>query len=70
MSDINDVKLYKLASKLAEEYRKDEGYREKTAITLLRAGVSLIPCDYLQDHQFIVSRGVYEAAKRIVERTA
>lgn len=42
-------------------------YQEKCASTLLQAGIALIPSDYLRDHQFVVSRGVYEAAKRLCE---
>jgi hypothetical protein len=37
----------------------------RCAETLLTAGITLIPCDHLLDHQFAVSRGVYEAAKKI-----
>ena len=40
-------------------------YREKTAATLLSAGILLIPSEYLRDHEFVVSMGVYEAAKKI-----
>ena len=42
-----------------------EEYRSKTAETLLSAGLTLIPSDHLQDHQFVVSRGIYEAARNI-----
>jgi len=49
----------KTGEKLIEEHRM------KCAETLLTAGITLIPCDYLLDHQFAVSRGVYEAAKKI-----
>lgn len=47
--------------KLADEYR------DKVACTLLEASLTLIPSDHLQDHQFVVSRGVYEAACRAVK---
>lgn len=40
-------------------------FRQRCAETLLRSGMQLIPSDHLQDHQFMVSRGVYEAAKEI-----
>lgn len=40
-------------------------YRSKVAETLLQAGITLIPSDHLLDHQFVVSRGVYEAAKKL-----
>lgn len=46
---------------LVREYRMD------CAKTLLRAGIHLIPSDLLKDHQFVVSRGVYEAAKGLVD---
>ena len=49
----------KTGEKLIEEHRM------KCAETLLTAGITLIPCDHLLDHQFAVSRGVYEAAKKI-----
>ena len=47
--------------KLMEEYRSD------VAHSLLSAGIALIPSDHLLDHQFVVSRGVYEAAKQLVD---
>jgi hypothetical protein len=49
----------KTGEKLIEEHRM------RCAETLLTAGITLIPCDHLLDHQFVVSRGVYEAAKKI-----
>lgn len=49
----------KTGEKLVEEHRM------RCAETLLTAGLTLIPCDGLLDHQFAVSRGVYEAAKKI-----
>lgn len=49
----------KTGEKLVEEHRM------RCAETLLTAGITLIPCDHLLDHQFAVSRGVYEAAKKI-----
>ncbi len=45
-----------------------EEYREQVAHSLLSANLTIIPSDHLQDHQFVVSRGVYEAARRIVEK--
>ncbi len=48
----------KTGEKLIEEHRM------RCAETLLTAGITLIPCDHLLDHQFAVSRGVYEAAKK------
>ena len=49
----------KTGEKLVEEHRM------RCAETLLTAGITLIPSDHLLDHQFVVSRGVYEAAKKI-----
>jgi hypothetical protein len=48
--------------------RLAEEYRERVASSLLAASLTLIPSDHLLDHQFVVSRGVYEAARRIVEK--
>lgn len=42
-----------------------EEHRERVAYSLLSGGVHLIPSDNLTDSQFVVSRGVYEAAKRL-----
>mgnify|MGYP001558054521 CR=1 FL=1 len=42
-----------------------EEHQMRVAETLLGAGITLIPSENLLDHQFCVSRGVYEAAKRI-----
>lgn len=50
----------KTGEKLIEEHRM------RCAETLLTAGITLIPNDHLLDHQFVVSRGVYEAAKRVI----
>lgn len=44
---------------LAEEYRID------TVKTMMAVGISLIPSDHLLDNQFVVSRKMYEAAKRL-----
>jgi hypothetical protein len=44
-----------------------ERYREDTARTLLSAGITLIPSEHLTDNQFVVSRGVYEAARKIAK---
>ena len=43
-------------------------YRERIALTLMAAGIQLIPSDDLKDHQYVVSRGVYDAAKRVAEK--
>ena len=45
-----------------------EEYREQVAGTLLAASLTIISSDYLLDHQFVVSRGVYEAARRAAEK--
>jgi hypothetical protein len=82
MSDCNytNVNRDRLASELEHSLRARlevmeimgrkcvEEYREKVACSLLTASLTLIPSEHLQDHQFVVSRGVYEAAKRIVEK--
>ncbi len=39
-----------------------EEHRHNCAKALLTAGITLIPSDNLEDHQFVVSRGVYNAA--------
>jgi|GEM_PF-5114603 len=52
----------KTGEKLVQEHR------ERVAEALLTAGITLIPCEHLLDHQFAVSPGVYEAAKRQVSR--
>lgn len=39
-------------------------YRERVASALLGVGIELIPSEHLKDHQYVVSRGVYEAAKQ------
>lgn len=54
--------LGKTGEKLVEEHRM------RCAETLMTAGITLIPCDQLLDHQFAVSRGVYEAAKKLSNR--
>lgn len=42
-------------------------HRERMAYSLMSAGVDLIPSDHLADTQIVVSRGVYNAAKRICD---
>lgn len=37
-------------------------YQRTVANALISAGVCIIPSDVLEDHQFMVSRGVYDAA--------
>jgi hypothetical protein len=49
---------------LASSVRKN---RVKTARALISCGLILSPSDHLQDNQFIVSRGVYEAVMEILE---
>ena len=44
-----------------------EEHRQRAAEALFRAGLTLIPSQHLRDDQFVVSVGVYEAAKKIVE---
>ena len=45
-----------------------EEHRERVAYGLMAVGIHLIPSDHLTDNQFVVSRGVYEAAKRLCEK--
>lgn len=42
-----------------------EEHRMRAAEALLAAGITLIPSEHLLDHQFVVSQGVYDAAKKI-----
>lgn len=44
-------------------------YRENIAQALISVGITLIPSDYLRDHEYVVSRGVYEAAKNLMKGT-
>lgn len=44
-----------------------EEHRFKTAEVLLSAGLTLIPSEHLQDHQFVVSQGIYDAAMKIAK---
>lgn len=43
-----------------------ERHQHDVAKALLSAGVRLIPSEYLRDDEFVVSMGVYEAAKTTV----
>ena len=45
-------------------------YRENLAQAILAAGMTVIPLGSLQDHQIVVSRGVYDAAKQALEHGA
>jgi len=56
------MRLHLTGKKLAEEYRN------KCAAALVGAGITLIPSEDLEDHQFVVSRGVYDAAKRFIKK--
>lgn len=49
---------------LLEQRREEE--QEHKAMLLMQAGVVLIPSDHLKDNEFVVSRGIYEAAKRLL----
>jgi len=51
------------AFKTGEELVKS--HRESLAHALFSSGITLIPSDHLLDHQFVVSQGVYDAAKHI-----
>ncbi len=43
----------------------NQRYREGVASALLGGGITLIPNDALRDHEYMVSRAVYEAAIRL-----
>jgi hypothetical protein len=45
-----------------------EEHRIRVAGTLLSAGIHLIRSEHLQDHQFVVSPGVYAAAVKLCEK--
>ena len=51
------------ADRIAENHLKE---MEQKANLLLKASITLIPSDFLQDNEFVVSRNIYEAAKRVV----
>ncbi len=51
------------AEKSAEEFVRE--YRHNTAEVLMSIGICLIPSEHLRDDQFVVSQGVYDAAKKI-----
>jgi Ni,Fe-hydrogenase maturation factor len=42
-----------------------EQHRHDIAMSMLSTGICLIPSDHLQDNQFVVSRGIYDAARKI-----
>lgn len=42
-----------------------EDYRTKVAETFLSGGITLYPSDTLKDNEYMVSRAVYEAAKKL-----
>jgi len=53
--------------KVLEITALQERQAENTARRLLSAGVSLIPSEVLADNQFMVSRAVFEAARRLLK---
>lgn len=55
-----------LALKSGEALVKE--HQERIAYSLLSAGWGLIPSDHLHDNQIVVSRAVYDAAKRICKQ--
>jgi len=79
MSDYADIDRDRLANELSRSLharlevmqmmgkKVADEYRDRVASTLLEASLTLIPSDHLQDHQFVGSRGVYEAACRAVK---
>ncbi len=44
-----------------------EEHRTRMAEALLMHGICLIPSPHLQDHQFVVSQGVYDAAVELAQ---
>ena len=54
----------RLAAASLSGERLVEQFRHDAAKALIRAGITLIPSENLQDHQIVVSRGVYNAAKK------
>jgi hypothetical protein len=44
-----------------------EHHRMELANALLMTGICLTPSDHLQDHQFVVSQGVFNAAKKLTD---
>lgn len=61
MARVNLMRI--TGEKLVEEHRM------RAAEALLAAGITLIPSEHLLDHQFVVSAGVYEAAKKLTGNT-
>jgi hypothetical protein len=57
--------LARMQMAMASGEKLVEEHRARVAETLLHAGLHLIPSDHLQDHQFVVSRGIYEAARTV-----
>lgn len=53
--------MHATSSKLVERHRTE------CAEALLASGLSLIPSEHLRDHEFVVSRGVYEAAMKLIK---
>jgi hypothetical protein len=54
------------ASQLDPEVMRRE-FQKRVARSLMAQGVTLIPSEHLEDHQYVVSVGVYKAAKRLIE---
>lgn len=52
-----------LAHDKAERLRMNQ---TATALKLLQAGITLMPCEHLHDNEFLVSTAVHEAAKKLV----
>lgn len=62
--------LQEMLSQMDKAQESLKAGRCSIAQAALEMGAGLLPCEYLQDHQVMVSPGVYEAAKKIVEESA
>jgi hypothetical protein len=56
------MEQFRLTQMDLEEVHKR--HRRNVAKHLMASGITLIPSDRLQDHEYVVSRGVYDAAKK------
>lgn len=74
---MNTVEPKPTAAQLSQAYRvrreiarmklqeQRDQHRQEMALTLLKIGVVLIPSESLDDHEIVVSRAVYDAAKEL-----
>lgn len=56
--------LWDLANKQKQLRQSYEDHLHNFAKALLENGLNLIPCEYLADNQIVVSRAVFDAAKK------